>query len=54
MGLRVIRGWDIRRLSGKDSVTQRVAGRSSTKLPLDLMKIPTETGSTIIGPSDSK
>lgn len=44
----------IRRCIGNDIATHRVIGRSSTKLPDFLMKIPTETGSMWIGPSDDR
>jgi hypothetical protein len=49
-----MRGWTIRRDIGNQSATERVIGRSSTKPAVDLMKIPTDTGSTCIGPSVSR
>lgn len=43
-----------RRLSGNDIATHFVFGRSWTRVPFDLKKIPTDTGSITIGPSDSR
>ena len=54
MGLRAMAEWVSRRPSGKLIATQRVIGRSSTKLPAFLMKMPTATGSTCTGPSVSR
>ena len=44
-------GCTTRRGRGNDIATHFVIGRSSTKLPAFLMKMPTETGSMWIGPS---
>lgn len=54
IGCRAIRSLVIRRGIGNDIATHRVIGRSSTKLLDFLMRIPTETGSMWIGPSDNR
>ena len=46
-----MRGWRTRRGIGNDIATHFDFGRSSTKLPRFLRKMPTATGSTWIGPS---
>jgi hypothetical protein len=49
-----MRGLLTRRASGNESLTHFVCGRNSTKLPSDLRKMPTDTGSTIMGPRLSR
>jgi hypothetical protein len=49
-----MRGLLRRRARGNDSLTHFDCGRNSTKLPSDLMKMPTDTGSTIMGPRLSR